>query len=255
MRNFHSSAINRRTMIALITWSTWITHFNPKLSGSDFCDVEAKTSQHWYTLSYPARYIIIITYRGVLQLENGQDSFSLHTFTKSESHQLCNSHDRAINTIWTNDLGAKWPNWKTNFAGIFLRSNCRKGQKILTTFLLKSPHAIPFKVKKIPILMYPFDGNMLSAHELGLYQVHPSTKWKTKNKNQSETHQGWSCVVVSGTLARVKLWAIRCSPLEGIRFRITSLHNDIELSLTYVLPSYSFGRHLNIPTQWRSHNC
>ena len=63
-------------------------------------------------------------YQGDFQLKNGQNCSRFTLSQKSESHQrscppLHNSNDGAIYRKWANNLGAKLPNLKTNFAGIW----------------------------------------------------------------------------------------------------------------------------------------
>ena len=57
---------------------------------------------------------------------------------KSESHQRSRSHFATPLVVlyrkWANELGAKWPNWNTNFARIFCKANAKIGLKILATF-------------------------------------------------------------------------------------------------------------------------
>ena len=60
-----------------------------------------------------------------LSIKNGQHRYHFTLSQKSESHQRSRSHFTTHMMVlfrkWVNELGAKWPKYKTNFQGTFAK--------------------------------------------------------------------------------------------------------------------------------------
>ena len=120
---------------------------------------------------------------------------------KSESHQRSCSHFATPMMVlyrkWANELGAKWPNWNTNFARSFCEANAKKRPENPHNFLIERPPSsfqTNFAVSLCNRVSYP-RSSLIHLPTLELLPLVLPQMLRGGNSNETKMDQTWYRVV------------------------------------------------------------